>query len=301
MLLEKLSDDEWDKMVPVSPYSSFFHNSLWMNAVCKFVGGESAKILITDKKSSWLVPIYFGRPWSSTFRIGSIGYGGPLPLENLTASCEIRETFEKIGMILQKEFQISCSGITTFPWALWSSLSLQSNEVISETQIIPLLGDEEAVFTKVLSGNVRTAIRRASEYRIALLDEENGEEAYELLKKTQLRVGSCYVTQKSLFLYLLKQRASGIEVWGGFDLEQKLVAMSVLLIGNREAFHLFHGWDPDVKITGLNQALIWKMVESSIQKKCSSFNMGESHSESLKIAKKKWGAQPCPILKISYS
>lgn len=298
MLLEKLSDENWDTLVSVSPYASFFHNSFWINSVCRLIGGISMKILASDNQRKWVIPIYFGLPWSSTFRIGSIGYGGPLPLYNAIEPTEERAKIEKIRSHLQKEFQLECSGITTFPWHCWNAISTKAKEELAETQIISLPTDEDYAFTKILSGNVRTAIRRAEGYLISLLDETMGEEAYTLLQSTQLRVGSSYLTQKSFFLHLLKHRNEGVQVWGAFDRHNNLVAMSLLLLGQREAFHLFHGWDLNSKLPGLNQALIWEMIKSSIQKKCTSFNMGESHSPNLKNAKKRWGAKSCPILKI---
>ncbi|MCH9608824.1 MAG: hypothetical protein S4CHLAM45_07360 [Chlamydiales bacterium] len=296
MLLSKLSEYEWNASLVHSPFASFFHEMKWIKAVCKYIGGKAECFQMED---DLLVPVYHGEPWSPTFRIGSIGYGGPLPLQPMESSKKLRERIYNVQTQLETAFQMPCSAITTFPWQGWSNLVLEENETLSTTHILPLQPNQEAVFKTTLSGNVRTAVRRAEECSVRLLQPHEEEEAYELLTATQGRVGASYVTQKPFFKGLLSIGAPNVEIWGGFSPNGTLLAMSVLLCNQREGIHLFHGWNNEINKVGLNQALIWAMICSAIDKGCSSFNLGESHSETLRQAKARWGALEFPILRIT--
>ncbi len=271
----ELTAPEWDRAIQSSPYCSYFHQSCWIKTVCEHIGG-TYRLVVSD---GWAYPLFFGEPWSETFRIGSIGYGGPLPLFAIK-SPELPSLQPLVDL-----YQMPCSGLTAFPHSGWK-------EANSETEILALQ-DPETLFKKVLSGNVRTAIRRATGCLAQQLEER--EEAYSLLVQTQERVEAGYITQKPFFMALCD--LPGVELWGGFSESGALATMALLLIGEREAFHLFHGWNPEEQVIGLNQLLIWNMIQSAEKAACKTFNLGESHSPSLKKAKQRWGSHSFGIVR----
>jgi hypothetical protein len=304
MEINRLCDREWDQAVSKSPYRSFFHKSYWINAVCKQLGGHALLFKSNFADNSWLCPVFAGTPWSSNgFRMGSIGYGGPLPLQEPKEMDEEAEHIGKIYTELERQLKLPCTGFCTYPNANWSCLDHHSNFYLTETEMIPLEGKSEAdLFNKVITGNIRTSIRRAEKegIYISLLEDSRLEEAGTLLRETQRMVGAGYSTPQTFLEQLFSdRRENGVEFWAAQDKNGVLLGMSIHLIYEPTSIHLFHGWRKDTPSLGTNQALIWEMVKSAIKHNCRHFNMGESHSASLKVAKQKWGTCTIPILRLS--
>jgi hypothetical protein len=273
-----LNDAEWLIRLPEAPDRSFFHLPVWMNCVTESFGGEKVLLAYKDK---WLMNCFMGNPWSKGFRIGSIGYGGPLPLKE--DGGDFQEAVSAASEYLDKPF----TGLTLYP-------SLKWEKAASSTEIIPLKGSKDEVFQNTLSGNVRTAIRRC-DAECRELKPGEAEKAHLLLNETQKLVGASYQTPLKFFLDLTQ--LEGVSVWGAFY-NDEMLASSLLLTYGQKAFHLFHGWAKDKGRPGMNQALIWAMIQKSLSERCISFNLGESHSTTLREAKKRWGSVEYPLPRI---
>jgi hypothetical protein len=304
MEFECLQSHDWDRYLIKSPYRTFFQKSFWIDSVCQFLGGKSQLLKHSLGEKSWLIPVYQGSPWSSGFRVGSVGYGGPLPLHHIVNPMSERDYMFQIIEKLEKFNQCVCTGCCAFPHHLWYEMNSFSGQYFTETEMIQLQNSHEAVFNDVITGNVRTAIRRANKnnVQVHLLKEEHLAEAGHLLRETQTTVGASYTTSQKLLEHLFKYKKEGVEFWGAFNEHNELIAMAVLLIDGQTAIHLFHGWKRKSLShsdagQGINQALIWEMIKSSINQKCVYFNLGESHSNPLKEAKQRWGSLTYPILR----
>jgi hypothetical protein len=298
MTLEIIDDCIWDELLMRSPYKSIFQTSFWKNSVCRFLGGEARMAYYKKANLQWLLPLYFGKPWSAGCHIGSMGYGGPLPLFEMESVKGLETAFLEMVQYIEQTFACKCTGARTFPWQGWRSYPANQG-TLTETEMIPLALTKEQTFEEVLTGNVRTAVRRSVQEGVNVkhLPQEYLRVAIELLHDTQARVGASYKTPIKFLEHLWNH--PNVEFWSVFSKGGALTAMSVLLLYENTAFHLFHGWQKEEMPAGANQALIWEMVQSAIKRGCRFFNMGESHSASLKQAKQRWGTISYPILKLS--
>jgi hypothetical protein len=299
MQIVPLPDAQWDLLLSESPHATSFHTSFWKNAVIRAFGGEAILFRCEIEGRAWLVPVYKGAEWSSGFKTSSIGYGGPIPLfpisDPIAAIREIREIVAHV----ETECGTRCTGYVTFPLVNWERVDLAPGEFLSYTQILPLHCDVEHVFEKVVSGKVRTAIRRAIKGGLSVrkIEDQEIDEGHALLTATQKNVGASYTTPYPFFKHLAEQSGKGIETFGGFNEHGKMVAMSMMLHTKTSSFHLFNGWDRQSAPVGANQAVLWEMVLCSMGLGLKELNLGESHQESLKRAKEEWGSIFCPILK----
>lgn len=299
MRITQLSDSEWDQLLLKSPFSSVFHTSFWKQRVTQFIGGKADLLHCQNEQNAWLVPIYSGAPWSSQFRIGSIGYGGPLPLYLPVNAQNEEKKIQELVQTLENFFHSKCTGYSTYPTELWNQLSLEKPLFLTFTQSLALSLDPTHLFEKVLSGNVRTSIRQSQRHQVhtrPILFSEM-DLAYSLLCETQKQVKAAYITPFSFFQSLCEPNSPFSECWGAYTPTGQMVAMSVLLYFQDQSFHFLHGWNRPYAPSGTNQSLIWSLIQRSIHLGCKTFNFGESHSESLREAKKRWGTHPLPILK----
>lgn len=299
MKIIKLTDEEWDFCLTAAHYKCFFYTSFWKNQIIKNFGGQALLIKCEVASKNWLVPLYFGKPWSQGFRTSSIGYGGPIPLFHIHDPDLELKNIRNVLTELESKYKISCKGFTTYPSHDWASVTLKNKEFLSFTQILSLEKDPTYLFEKVFSGNVRTSIRRAQKEGVCvrLIYPNEVKVAYKLLVETQQTVKSTYVTPFSFFSSLFESASNGVKVWGAFSQLNEMVAMSMSLFTELDGFHLFSGWDRRLGKGGANQAILWTMIQEALKLNLVSFNLGESPSELLNKAKSRWGGNMVPILK----
>lgn len=296
--VEPIEDLEWDTYLEVSPYSTFFHTSFWKNSVINHLGGEARFFICSNEKRKWLVPVYLGK-WSKGFRIGAIGYGGPLPLEAIADPNQEKAAIKDIIRKLETLIGLPCTDYVTYPMAKWDELLISLPNFLTQTHLLCLEGGQLHVFENVLSGNVRTAIRRSAQYGLEarLASKTDLFQAHCLLAKTQQQVGASYTTPYSLLDQLFSHSEKGIELWVCFDKFKEMISMSLMLHYRQHSIHYLHGWDRSRSPPGANQALLWSMIKRSIELGSKTFNFGESPNLSLKQAKERWGAKQVPILR----
>jgi hypothetical protein len=266
------------------------------------LGGSLRLFEALEHQSRWLIPCYFGMPWSNIgFRVGGVGYGGPLPLQNVTSA---QHEFEQLNCVLHllSEFTSKkCDGVTTYPAAFWESLQSSPSIAISNTRIITLPRDGTTLFDTVISGNVRTAIRKARKYGVEIrhILPDDIPIAHKLLVDTQRSVGASYTTPLELFADICCNMQT-VTCTLVAIYEKSVIGVATLLNTYHYGFHQFHGWDRRFANTAANQLLIWGLLEESITAGCRFFNMGESHSAELETAKARWGSHRVPILRLSF-
>lgn len=296
ILFKIISKKQWNILKNASPYASPFQDYEWGSLTTKILGGNFYAVMARSNGLKWIIPLYEGKPWvrkKGCYRIGGVGYGGPLPTHVVT---DVNQELEYLYKIIdQLRVFVNADGIewTLYPSKFWDDTNISK----TKTCRIQLGRGKDYIFNKVLSGNVRTAIRKSDKSGIIIreinvLNHDELKAAHYLLTKTQERVGSEYLTDYDLFLALSSLRSDLLQAKtfvAVFD--KQIIGVATLIFDNNEAFHLFHGWDYNFKKVCSNQALIWGLICYSVDLNIQIFNMGESHTESLLKAKLRWGAK----------
>lgn len=282
MSLIKLSDVEWDELLKLAPYKSVYSSSNWFKNITKSLGGNYVLLLYKKEDSQFLIPCFIGQPWSEGVRIGAIGYGGPIPLNN-----DKSLSFHELISLVESYFSMTCTAATSIPY---KALPVVDNKDIkvTKTQILSL-GNMVESFNNKYSGNVRTSIRKAikSSLTVKLLSSNEASVALSLIHSTQMRVKSPYRTPENLFENIAFE--SGIGKCYGAFLENKVIAVTLALTSAYETAYYLNGWDPGFSNLCPNHLLIHHMINEAVLNKCDFFNFGESPYDSLLESKKRWG------------
>ena len=299
---------DWQGLVDRERYPSPFHEYDWQLAIGRFYYSKPEMLHVTEGECGWLFPLYKDLPWldKQELKLGSIGYGGPLAIHEFSDPLEeIRKITEMLHR-LAIQYKANRISSSLYPSMIWKNKALASSIDIDNTVKISLTGDINKTFTNILSGNVRTAIRKAESNkvkvtRITLSDHDAFNNAIDLLQATQKQVNSTYITDKQLLNALMSLDSNDIEPKLFIaELDGKIVSMAFAIHNQYEFFHLFHGWDRSASGSAANQALIWEMIKYAEQRKISLFNMGSSHTDSLLEAKLRYGGrvEPVPQLRV---
>lgn len=284
-----LHENEWDEILLTTSYPSVYSCSEWFKAVKQSFGGEYHLVLWQlNREASYLIPFFSGKPWSSSTRIGSIGYGGPLPIENF-----IPVRLEDIQILAQKIFGDPCTAITTFPSHRESILLSEKNTTISHTNILKLFNYND-MYTSAFSGNVRNSIRKAQKHGVEVrkLSQNYFDGALHLIHKTQESVDASYKTPENFFTALITSEIGG--ALGAFY-QNKLISVTVFVKNDFEIAYYLNGWDREYSSLNANPLLINEMILIGLDSNCKVFNFGESAYDSLRIAKNRWGGQEYSI------
>ena len=297
MHIEPISEGNWNDLLKMSHYASPFHDFKWGQLVTSILGGTYRPLVAMQEDCQWLIPGYTSTPWGSSkgsFRIGSIGYGGPLPIHTIKNALDEIQHVHELFHDLHLHFDASQIRATLYPDPIWNGLSHVGLQM-SNTYKIALTSNRDMLFHETLSGNVRTAIRKSEKEGVTvhMIDTSNQREmqqAYHLLCQTQKSVGSNYTTPYELFTALATNQLTSTrtQTFVAFY-KDSIVGTTTLVYGGSEAFHLFHGWDRTATASCSNQALIWSMICFALENSLSVFNMGASHSDALLKAKMQWG------------
>lgn len=294
MIVREATAPAWHQIVADSPYASPFHAFEWGKIIAQTLGGTYRPLIIESQVNSWLAPVFCGGPWSENshqLRLGSLGYGGPLPQHKLTDPGVGLHESEQVVAAIKNYTKAETVHAILYPDPLWSAIQTKG-----QTAKVYLKESAEQVFDTILSGNVRSTIKKsiAAQVQVRPLEIANQEElaaAYELVAQTQRQVGADYITPFTLFKELCSlhmQDAAGQAFVACY--EERIIAVMVLVYNQRESFFLLHGWDRNFARLAANQALIWEMIRYSVERRITVFNMGASHSEALLQSKLRWGA-----------
>lgn len=295
MNLRCIDTEEWEEHLKKSPYQTPFHCTKLMRCFTSVLGGDFSLFVCSIEDKSWLIPVFTGTPWHADgkmFTSSAVGYGGPLPLQSIKNSLEERQNINSVLQAIENKIEKSFSRGTLFPILGWK---FRTEDSPSETMLVGLRPDIMETFDYVLSGNARTAVRKAEKLGLHTT-EANGEdeilEAHHLISETQKYVGASYVTPLPLLRKILSSARSKLHI---VSIGTKIICAGVLLEGKGHAFHWLHGWNREYADTCGNQLLIWSMIKACIYKGDLVFNMGACHSKSQRKAKEKWGAIAVPV------
>lgn len=298
--LESVNADEWDAHLQVSPYASPFHEYPWNEMAAAQFGADFQGYVISSKDRLWLLPIY---QRDGQTLCSFVGYGGPVSLERTE---EVNELANCIEILEAAKSILGATAITgtLYPNSSWEPVSDTRIEY-SATSVVPIHGSQEDIFSAVISGNCRTAIRKAMKSGVKIHEIQDEDlaaygQAEHLLQITQARVGSTYATPASLLRAigtLDKPSITGATYIA--EVDGQAIAMSTVITNRREMFNLFNGWDREFAHHCANQALHWHAIQAAIRQGVENYNMGESHNPNILSAKSKWGAKLVDVPKIS--
>ncbi|MFI5270969.1 MAG: GNAT family N-acetyltransferase [Candidatus Saccharimonadales bacterium] len=287
---------DWDALVSESPHSTPFHEFTWGETIAEQFQAVFKPFIAIEADRQWLVPAYQNLPGQSVgIKVGSIGYGGPLPdRQVIDGEDELKKSI-LILEALAKTVGASSLQATLYPAEFWSEHSAPDEVSFGSTCKVALAGDEQSVFDGTLTSTVRRAIRKSEKSDVVVRelrvgDEEDEETSLALLHKTQEEVGSDYLTQGTLLDAINK--LDQLNLTGKTfvaEVDAETAGMVTCVYDKNELFHLFHGWDRSYADSRVNQALIWTMIRHAIDRSIPSFNMGESHTSGIREAKLRWG------------
>lgn len=237
----------------------------------------------------FIAPIFYGR--DGRFSFSAIGYGGATELS------PTRDLDREGVAARQLAKHLEAAGKGRFQRLVGLPLPAGTDDCettfpTAETSIIPLAVRVDETFSHVLTGNVRTAIRKAQANGVTCreLATQDIEPLHTLIVNTQRNVGSTYLTRLEFVTSLFNLDQPEVKLFGAF-VDGHLASGIILLADGEHAFHYLHGWDRDQSGLCVNQAVLWHAVEHAVRTGRRWFNMGASHSKSLLNAKLRWGAQ----------
>ena len=285
----KIAKELWDEKVNEEKNSNIFHTSWWSDVSARIFNKSISYYLFINQENQYLIPIFFDNEIKESYSIGLIGNGGILPIGHMSI------TYSELIKTIASKFSFFFGSLPTK-----IMLNIQNNPVVPKsyyynpkifkTQVLDITSDIEQVFNFRISGNVRTAVRKAKKKDIYIIKEDFNDyeilDAYNLLIKTQTYVGSNYTTPFELFENLISTTFSSLYIAKKDDV---IVSMTVCLFFKSSAFFYLNGWDREYSPLCANQLLIWEMILDAKNKDCQTFNFGSSHYDSLTKAKSKWG------------
>jgi len=293
-----INDRRWEIYLDQSPYRTPFHSTNLIRCFTSVLGGDFSLFFVENGARSWLIPIFTGEPWRKDimeFATSSVGYGGPLPLQTVK---EVQDEIQDMFLILSELENTVGKKFTKGILPPIQEWEYESGNDFSETMLVYLRKDGSETFQEILTGNARTAIRKALRFGLQARKTNKNEDilvAHNLICNTQMSVGASYTTPLSLVRSVLSSADAELHV---VSVDEKIVSAGVLIVGKTHNFHWLHGWDRNYTDVCGNQLLIWSMMQSCISRESFVFNMGACHSVFQKKAKEKWGAQPVSVLHI---
>lgn len=256
-------------------------------------------IEIHNEGDSYIAPFFSDR--NGSFSFSSVGYGG---VTELSCARHLQQEATATKRLAQ---QLQGNGKGRFTRS--AGMPLPANSANSRTtfptgttSVIPLAVSAEKTFTDVLTGNVRTAVRKAKANGVKCreLTRNDIKELHQLIVETQINVGSSYLTRIEFIEALFGLDQPTIKCFGAF-VDDELASGVVIASWGEHAFHYLHGWDREKSKLCVNQAVLWSAVEHEVHAGRRWFNMGASHSQPLLEAKLRWGAQPETYLTMNSS
>lgn len=299
-VFEKVDNTTWNIELQTAPYASPFHEYAWNDMVVKHFDHEFQGYAALNGKRTWLIPVY---RQDELIRSSFIGYGGPLALHQvIDGSEELRTSVDMLTELKAKLGTTAVQG-TLYPADFWPIKPPEQAIEMAQTAIVDIRLTPDDVFNTVISGNCRTAIRKAFKNNVqirALTENDDYEQITALLNETQRRVGSSYMTDEG-FLRSIGSLVDPYITANTFlaELEDQPIAMSTVITNKHEAFHLFSGWDRAYANACANQALHWHSIKQAQEYGASQYNMGESHTPQLMAAKLRWGGRVVTVPKVN--
>lgn len=289
MEIKKISDQNFQRFVEKSTYTSAFQQIEWIRVLRKVFDIGFQGYILRCANTDFILPTFTKE---GEISVGYIGYGGPTPLGDEPITKELLlELIREIRIYFGENFK----RITSCPLE-----KLEGLDSISYTRILDLSShDMDFIQGSLFTSNIRSCLVKARRSKIEIenIGETNIKQAYDILASTQSRVGSDYVTSFDFFKEVVESSMAYSTV---SKISGKIVATSAFILCKNEMFHLFNGSDPEYKNLCPNHLLLEGAIEFAVHKKIPIFNFGSSHAESLDRFKARWGAKKVPFYRSEF-
>ena len=301
-----ITQQAWNNTVAESPYATAFHAFDWAQMTAEHFGADMQTFSAVDDERQWLIPVFQGLPWQrdGEAQTAIIGYGGPLPIHQPKPG-DNHELQRSSNVLRSLQFELGLHTLqaTLYPANFWQPTSVSPDVSFGKTYKVALPADAESMFSQVLSGTIRTAIRKAEKSGVVVrqlaANDALQSQALSLLSNTQEAVGSSYQTEESLLHAINTLDSPDARAATHIaEVDERMIGMSVCIYNRQEMFHMFHGWDRTYAALCGNQALHWAMIKQGISLGLGSYNMGESHTDEIARAKLQWGGKTAIVPRI---
>jgi hypothetical protein len=294
MRVQAITMQDWVILEKDASITTPFHDPDWLNMVLNCLGGELDSYLCEGDGGCWLVPCFSKGPWGAAgFRIGGIGYGGPVPLADWPSASALATSCRNVIEAICYSRGQRCKAATVFPLLGWTVP--REGELHPTSIIYP--GQTPAEAFASAHGTKRTAVRKAIKLglEVSALKVQNAAAAHALIAQTQVDVGASYTTPFSLIQAMLDHPSQMCKGYGVF-LKGALASVALVLERGHDAFLLFHGWDRACATMNANELIYWELIRAAIDRNIRRIDLGRSHSATLLKSKERWGATSTPVL-----
>ena len=283
--IKKISKQRWDKESFRYTGYNFFCSSEWMSITSKVFIIKNYFYEISFNNKIIFLPIQkSGKRIYSNF----VGYGGFLTNDKITV-----DELNEIIKITENKTGAKFIRIKFSPSSIINTLDIHK-ELTSIIKIDPFEKDECGV---ILSKDIRYIIRNIDKKNIAIRTLLPSEitRAHHLHKATMKRVGAMYNTPVELFKRISKSKNAYF--LGAFN-KGILHAASIFLYDKNVMYYWWNMSDMFGRKKHLNHLLIKEALVLAKKRGLQQFDMASSHTESLRIFKRSWGAKEMPFFLI---
>jgi lipid II:glycine glycyltransferase (peptidoglycan interpeptide bridge formation enzyme) len=279
MIIKEISQNVWNQKAKSVQGYTFFCSNEWLSLTKKiFILKNHFLIILNNKVITYVVvQVDNNNLGYSAF----IGYGGLITNEYIS-----NKLVEQIYDLIEKYLGISMVRVKCSPFI--KKISYTSE--VDKTLAIKIKSD-------YLPGKkVRYSLRKVNSNLLFIrkLKLKEIDKLYDLYIDTSLRVKSVYQTPKKLFKLMLSMK--NVCVLGVFNNEEKFHAVSIFMYDKQVMYYWWNMSDEIGRKEYHNYMLIYYAIKLAIKKNLLWFDMATSHSLTLELFKKAWGAKEVPFI-----
>lgn len=279
MIIKEISQKTWNQKAKSVQGYTFFCSNKWLSLTEKIFILKNHFLVVLNNKATIYVVVQVDNNnlGYSVF----IGYGGLITDEYIS-----NKLVEQIYDLVEKCLSISIVRVKCSPFIR----KILSTSGVNNTLAIKIKSDY------LPSKKVRYSLRKINGnlFYVRKLKLKEIDKLYNLYIDTSLRVKSAYQTPKKLFKLMLSMK--NVYVLGVFNNDEKFHAVSIFMC-DKQAMYYWWNMSDEIGRKGYhNYILIDYAIKLAIEKNLSWFDMATSHSLTLELFKKAWGAKEVPFI-----
>ena len=303
-LLKPLSDDlssQWDRWVDESENSTLYHYNDWLHAMAAhsatqliplviFRGSSVAGVFpVFLKKTAFLKFIFSPPPGCAVPYLGPVFLSQNMKTKDLESfKLDVISAFNDFYRSHKIDFAriITVPGLTDTRPFIWNGFTART---LYEYRInIP---EEENDLILSFQSETRTKIRRALKYEdleIVHSSNKSWKEVFRLTNERYHEQGINWLVSSSYVEQLINSQIAGhFQSWAA-QLKGKTIT-GMLSFCYKDTFHEWIGGiNPTERISGVNELLHWKMMQSAMSNHCKRYDLGGANTPHLSKPKSKY-------------
>jgi len=275
--IDCLNSEEWENSCKDLSGFSFFSSLAWLKYTGEVFNLENIFLKINFNEKVIFISI---QQKEGVGFSNFIGYGGFITDLFLTQG-DISDVLKTV----EEKFNISLRRVKCFPF-----LDIEILKKYSQSTSFVDLSIFDGTFNlEKLNKHTRYILKKKSSFQIKIEQvlPNNINDVYKIYQETTKRVGSAYVTPMELFQKLSCDKNT---LFISASIEGVVRAASVFFYDETTMYYWWNMSDTLGKKHYLNYYLVEFALREAVVKKLLHFDMGSSHSESVRLFKKNWGA-----------